>query len=283
VTWLLAGLGLSIAGWAAALAHSVLHPERRHIPPPEHLPTPAIHSLRAPDGAAFDLWRMTPSIVRGRILLCHGYYADRGQVLGIAGELFHRGFEALVMELRGHGERPGPCTFGAREAEDALIALRAAQTRPGAAPVPLGVLGLSLGAAVMCQVAARSADVKAVVADSPYARLFPVLRGAFRQRYRRTGWLAAWVAWPAVQLWIGRRLARQDPAVLAQTLRQPLLMIQGGQDQRVTARQGQELYDRWAGPKERWHDPAIAHVGMFISDPAAYGSRVAAFFERTLS
>jgi alpha-beta hydrolase superfamily lysophospholipase len=264
------------------LARRVLFPEHRPVPPPPDLPDPAVHALRAPDGAPFTLWRLTPASARGRVLLCHGYYADRGQVLGIAGQLYAKGFEALVIELRGHGERPGPCTFGVRETEDALEALRFAQTRPGAGALPLAVLGLSLGAAVMCQVAARSADVRAVVADSAYARLFPVLRKAFRQRSPRTGWLAAYVAWPAIQLALRDRLAPRDPAALAPTLRQPLLFIQGGADQRVTSDQGQELYDRWAGPKERWYDPGIAHVGMFIRDPGADAERVAAFLGRTL-
>ena len=46
---------------------------------------------------------------------------------------------------------------------------------------------------------------------------------------------------------------------------------------------GREFYRRWAGPKERWFEPHVAHVGMFARHPQAYGDRVAEFFDRTLA
>jgi len=250
------------------------------------MPVPAStsHILRAPDGVGFDVWQLTPSSApRGRILLCHGYYANRYQVLDIADGLRRRGYETLIFELRGHGERPGPCTFGVRETEDALTVLRWARAGEGAVRVPAGVLGLSMGAAVACQVAARDLEVRAVVADSPYAKLCPVLRLAITQRYRFTGALAAWLAWWGLQLVLGRRLSRLDPAALAPRLRQPLFAIQGGEDRRVAPLLGQEFYERWAGPKERWYEPAVAHVGMFARHPEEYCTRVADFFARALT
>jgi pimeloyl-ACP methyl ester carboxylesterase len=239
--------------------------------------------LTAADGVRFDVWLLAPPSPRGRILLCHGFYANRYQVLDIAEHLRRRGYEALLFELRGHGERPGPCTLGVRETEDALTALRWAAAREGAPRVPAGVLGLSMGAAVACQVAARAPEVRAVVTDSPYSRLFPVLRRAMTQRYGPSGIPWAWLMWWGVQLALGTRLAPRDPAALAPRLRQPLLAIQGGEDRRVVPLLGRELYQRWAGPKERWYEPTVAHVGMFARHPEEYGSRVADFFSRTLA
>ena len=77
-------------------------------------------------------------------------------------------------------------------------------------------------------------------------------------------------------------MSRLDPAALAPQLRQPLLAIQGGEDRRVPPQLGQEFYDRWAGPKEQWVEPAVAHVGMFASHPEEYAIRTADFFSRTL-
>ena len=282
--WFLALLGLGLAGWAGLLSRRLLYPERRPIPPPTPAPASTSHTLRAPDGVGFDVWQLAPSSApRGRILLCHGYSANRYQVLGIADGLRRRGYEALIFELRGHGERPGPCTLGVRETEDGLTVLRWARMREGAARVPAGVLGLSMGAAVACQMAARDPDVRAVVADSPYSRFFPVLRRALIQRDGDVAALAAWLAWWGLQLTLGRRLSRLDPVTLAPRLRQPLLAIQGGEDQRVAPILGQEFYERWAGPKERWYEPTVAHVGMFARHPEEYCTRVADFFSRALT
>jgi alpha-beta hydrolase superfamily lysophospholipase len=276
-------LGIGLAGWAGFSSRRLLYPERRPVPPPAALPSYTTHTVTAPDGVRFDVWRLSPLSPRGRILLCHGFYANHCQVLEIADGLCRRGYEALLFELRGHGERPGPCTLGVRETEDALTVLRWAAAREGGAGVPTGVLGLSMGAAVACQVAARAPQVRAVVADSPYSRLFPVLCRAMTQRYRLPGVPWGWLTWWGVQAALGARLAPRDPVALAPRLHQPLLAIQGGQDRRVAPALGQEFYERWAGPKERWYEPAVEHVGMFARDPEAYGSRVADFFSRTLT
>lgn len=214
------------------------------------------------------------------MLLCHGFYANRFQILGIAHELRQRGYDAVLFELRGHGQRPGPCTLGLRETDDALAVLRWAAEQDGGRPLPVGVLGLSMGAAVACQVAARAPDVRAVVADSAYSRFFPVLRRAIRQRYHLPGVPMAWVTWWALQVALGARLSRRDPVELAPRLRQPLLAIQGGEDRRVSPQSGEEWFQRWAGPKERWFEPQVAHVRMFTQDPQAYCDRVAAFLDR---
>ena len=72
-------------------------------------------------------------------------------------------------------------------------------------------------------------------------------------------------------------------AALVPRLRQPLFAIQGGEDRRVVPLLGREFYRRWAGPKERWVEPRVAHVGMFARHPEAYCRRVADFFDRTLT
>ena len=145
-----------------------------------------------------------------------------------------------------------------------------------------GVLGLSMGAAVVCQAAIRDAGIQAVVVDSPYARFFPVLRRRIVERFPWAGTFGARLTWWTVQAALGRRLAPVDPATLAPRLRQPMLAIQGGEDRRVEPALGQELYEAWAGPKERWFEPRIAHVGMFVAHPDEYHRRVAEFFTRTL-
>ena len=272
--------GALLLGWSVVSAHAVLHPERRVLPVPEPLPSYTVHQLQAPDGASFDVWRLQPPSPRARILVCHGYYANRLQVLDVAHGLRERGYEALLFELRGHGTRPGPCTFGLKETADALTVLTWAERER---VLPLGVLGFSMGGSVACQVAFRKPAVRAVVVDSIYSRLFPVLRRSLWWRYHVPAFPLAWLTWGSVQAALCARAATIDPVTVAPNLRQPLLAIQGGEDRRVTPLLGREFYRAWAGPKDRWFEPQIAHVGMFATHPREYCERVAAFFDRVVA
>lgn len=281
--WLLGAVGLSLASWTLLSARRILYPERRAIPAPDPLPASTSFPLTATDGVSFEVWLLETSSPRARLLLCHGYHANRYQVLDLAGRLRERGYDVVLFELRGHGARPGPCTLGVRETEDAVTALRWARGRDRGVPLPVGVLGFSMGASVVCQVAARDPGVRAVVVDSAYSRLFPVLQRSIRQRYHLPAVPWAWLTWWGVQLALRTRLASRDPAALVPRLRQPLFAIQGGEDRRVVPLLGREFYRRWAGPKERWFEPRVAHVGMFARHPEAYCGRVADFFDRTLT
>ena len=140
-----------------------------------------------------------------------------------------------------------------------------------------------MGAAVACQAALDCPEVRAVVADSAYSRLFPVLRRVIRDRYRLPVCPWAWVTWWCLQLALGRRLQQLDPAALAPRLRQPLLAIHGEEDRRVVPMLGREFYQRWAGPKERWLVRGAVHVGAFAKHPQEYCDRVASFCDRVLA
>ncbi len=281
--WLLLGICLALLLLAVYSTQQILYPDRHLVPIPTPSPVFSTHALTAYDGSPFDVWLLEAAQPRGRLLICHGYYANRYQVLGLADGLRQRGYEVLLFELRGHGGRAGPCTLGVREQRDAATVLRWASQRPQAAALPLGLIGFSMGAAVACRVAAHEATVAAVVTDSLYSRLLPVIRRGICQRYWWPLAYLARVAWWGVQVRLRTRLARWDPASLAPRLRQPLLAIQGGEDRRVPPLFGLEFYERWAGRTERWDEREAAHVGIFASDPQRYCDRVAEFLEHALA
>ena len=271
-----------LAGWGMFSARRILYPERRPTPAPDPLPAYTTHTIATPDATNLEVWRLEAPAPRARILICHGYYADRYQVLGLADALRRRGYEVLLFDMRGHGRRRGPCTLGVKERLDAQAILRWAGRADTLAPLPIGVLGFSMGAAVMCQVAAHEPAVGAIVTDSIYARLFPVIQQTIRERYHLPKLPWAVVTWWTLHLLLCRRLSLRDPSALAPHLHQPLLAIHGGQDRRVAPQLGQAFYQRWAGPKEQWFDPAVAHVKMSEAHPQEYCDRIARFFDRTL-
>lgn len=278
--WLLFLSAALITAWGVCSAQWILNPERRTIPIPDPLPEHE-RRLLAADGSPIELWILRSQSPKARLLLCHGYYANRYQVLDIAEGLRKRGYDAILFEMRGHGSRPGPCTLGVKESQDAAAIVRWL-CRHEQKQLPIGVLGLSMGAAVMCQLAFYERRVRAVVVDSAYSRLLPVIRRAMVERYSIASYPLLWVTWLSLQITLRKRLGRMDPAVLAPQLNQPLLAIQGGEDRRVVPLLGREFYQKWTGPKERWFEQKIAHVGMFAHHPQEYCDRVTDFFNRTL-
>ncbi len=281
--WFLGLFGVCLIGWGIFSTYWLLYPERLVFPTPTPLPSYTSHSIVGRDGSCMEVWLLEAPRPKGRLLICHGYYANRCQVLELADGLRRLGYEALLIELRGHGQRPGPCTLGVRERHDAQDALDWAAHRPGAAALPLGVLGFSMGAMVASHVAAEYPGIKAVVTDSLYSRLFPAIQHAFQQRYHVPAIPWVWLTWVGLHVALRTRLASYDPVVIASRLRQPLLTIHGGKDQRVIPAWGEAFYQAWAGPKEQWLDPDVAHVKMFLSHPEPYCRRVAEFFDRALT
>ncbi len=232
------------------------------------------------DGTSFEVFLFEVVSPKARVLVCHGYYANRYQVFELAHRLRQQGYEVLVIELRGHGQRPGPCTLGVKEHRDAEVALRWAAQR---AQLPVGAIGWSMGGAIVCQLAARKDTlVRAVVTDSIYSELFPMIARAIRERYHLGEFPWARLTWWSLEFRLRARLHVLDPAALALHLYQPLLAIHAGADQRVPPQWADEFYQQWAGQKERWCEPKAGHVSSFAARPDEYCHRVVEFFDRTV-
>lgn len=264
-----------------ASARRLLYPPQRIFHRRSVSPSYTAHQVTGADGAAFEAWCLSNPQPKGRLVVCHGYWADRFQVLGIADALQRRGFEVWLLELRGHGARPGPFTFGLKEAQDVQLVLDWAN-QGATGRLPVGLLGWSIGGMVMCHVARRNQHVRAVVLDSTYGEFFPVLARSMQRLYRMPPFPWVRLTWWALSLGLRRDLSRMDPLRIAPALHQPLLAIQGQADRRVEAAWAHQLFERWAGPKEQWTAPDVGHVGMFAHFPQEYGDRVSAFFERYL-
>ena len=110
-----------------------------------------------------------PMAPRGTVLMLHGWSLDALANLHWAVALAERGYRAVLMDLRNHGESgDAPAGLGSREADD-VLALIAELRRQGRVQSPLALLGVSLGAVTAIEAAARGGDVDAVLALEPFA------------------------------------------------------------------------------------------------------------------
>lgn len=222
-----------------------------------------------------------PGKGRGAILLLHGIRADRRQMVGRARFLAAAGYGVLLIDLPGHGASHAPAiTFGLREADGVQAAL--GYLREHAAGQPLGVIGVSLGAAsfMLCKTCPQ---VDAVVLESMY----PTIEEAVEDRLRqRAGALA--VPLSKLLLWqLPMRLNIQTrqlrPIEAMAGLTAPVLVASGEQDQHTTIVETRHIFAQAPQPKALWEVAGAAHVDLHRYAPAAYEARIGEFFANSFA
>ena len=121
----------------------------------------------------FKMERQVPATTtrvpaRGTIFVLHGYGSRKEVMVPWAFALAKSGYRVVLPDVRGHGRSTGQTfTCGKQEAADLAQALDYLRTKPGHRG-EVGVLGLSFGADLALQWAARDARVASVVAIAPY-------------------------------------------------------------------------------------------------------------------
>jgi len=214
------------------------------------------------------------------ILVLHGYGMMKESMAPWAFVLAQAGFRVVAVDLRGHGQSTGSrIAFGKYETTDLRQVLDYLMAR-GLCDERVGVLGLSYGATLALNWAARDARVRAVVAIAPYnqpddaiARFAEMENVPIPRRLVRAAVASAgakldlkWSDWSA-EAGIRR-------------LKQPVLLIGGGKDPVSRPEDILRLKQAAGGETKSLAVPEADHyvVGFWIQDLA--GPITAWFRER---
>lgn len=134
---------------------------------------PAAVTIAAPDSVELAATYYAPLVVEpvaGRqapgVLLLHMLGGSRADWDGFARELQAAGFGVLALDLRGHGDSPGPEDWE-KSIGDTASAWQALRARPEVDPDRTALVGASIGANLALIVGANNAGVAAVAALSP--------------------------------------------------------------------------------------------------------------------
>lgn len=278
----MAALAAATAG-LAYLSWRWLRPRRE--PPPSGLGRGRPKHVYFPsrDGTRLHSLYLQGKAGRPTLILCHGYSRSLAEPAEVGLSLNRAGYNVLLLDFRASGESGGRfSTIGYKETWDLLAAVRFVRESYGGGPI--GVLGISMGAAAAIMAAAQSPDIAALVADSPYAHLEGVMRKKVPE-FARHPWLAP-LGWLSVRLgeWAsGLRIARVRPIDhVAMIAPRPLLLIYGERDSYISAEQPQALYARAGDPKEIWIAPGSDHAAARQDYRRDYLRRVRRFFDRYL-
>jgi fermentation-respiration switch protein FrsA (DUF1100 family) len=183
----------------------------------------------------------------------------------------------LAFDFRRLGESGGTMTtIGLREPLDLYGAVSYAKSR---SDKPLGVLGVSMGAATTIMEAADDPRVAAVVADSPFANLDAQVPRRFGSgpASRLLGRYACWLG----GCLIGESVSNASPLrAVPRIAPRPVLLIHGDADRVIPDADSRALFAAAGEPKSLWIAPGSGHIQAFNDHRVEYERRALAIFGR---
>ena len=281
---------LACAGVSLVVAESLTKPYRRPLatsPAAFGLVYEEVTFASTGDGIPLRGWFLPAPGSDRVVLIVHGRNSNRtgddGQYVPHAAALVAHGYNALLFDLRGHGESGGVrYTLGTAERRDVLGAVAYLQDR-GFAAQRMGFWSHSMGAAAVLLTAAVSPAVRTIVADSSFARLEDLLGRELPRASGLPGFFNPPILFFARTLFgADARIANPVEAV-AGLPPGSLFIIHGAADglipvdhaRRIAAAAGPAVHDLWIVPGAR-HD----RVSEVL--PKQYERRVLAFFDEKL-
>ena len=223
---------------------------------------------------SFDGYALHAQLVRNPapsdryVVVSHGYTDNRFGALKYARLYLALGFNAIIYDLRGHGEdEPTFCTYSIRESADlnALIADSRARYPNAEA---LGIHGESLGAATTAAVMKYRPPVDFAVCDCGFSEIESIMRAGLR-RMRLPGALFGLAALCA-RLRYGYDIRQMRPIDSLPDNEVPMLFIHGAADSFIPPAHSEAMRAATKGYAELHLIPGASHAASVLTAPEEY-------------
>jgi len=283
-------LGIGLCGSVIAVGLALSAPHRAAIgPQPSTLADAEAVAIPASSGSLLQGWWMAGQPGTGAVILMHGIWGSRLQMVRRAQVLHRRGFSVLLFDLQAHGESTGTrITFGRLEGMDAASAVSFVRGRaPGER---VGVIGVSLGGAAAL-LGPGPLPVDALVLES----VFPTIDAALTNRLHAAlvpildpvlGGVVPLMLAPMFEVVLppilGVAPANLRPIDHIADVTAPVLVASGTADDRTPLVEAEALFARAPEPKRFWPVPGAAHEDLERFDSDAYWAVVMPFLVSNL-
>jgi pimeloyl-ACP methyl ester carboxylesterase len=219
------------------------------------------------------------------IMMLHGWNGNRSEgdtAMPVAKALVDHDYDVLMFDFRGHGESGAArMSLGQYETRDVAGALEYLR---GRGVNQVGVIGWSLGANTAINSAPDLPEMRAIVADSVWAELEPVLARKFTYY---TGLPQIFI--PAVtssgKVLYGIDVQSNRPArALSVIGERPVLLIHGEQDDFIPVSNAYLLQKAAADNPNfsLWVVPGADHTRAYHEQPGEFIRRMLGFYDRYL-
>ncbi|HLH60354.1 MAG TPA: alpha/beta hydrolase [Ktedonobacteraceae bacterium] len=231
---------------------------------------------------------------RRAIIMVHGVRTNRADkdagLLELSAHLARQGFAVLAFDMRGSGASArAPLTLGYFEERDVLGAVDFLQAGP--LPYPelgrprvVGGWGVSMGGATLLLAAAREPAIRAIVSDSAYSNIIPILEREIPLNSRLPRLFTPGALLAGRILYGASYYAIRPVDVIASLAPRPVLFIHGAEDLYISPSHMHELAACTATGAciQTWLVPGAEHAQSFNTLLDGYVARVAAFYNEAL-
>jgi pimeloyl-ACP methyl ester carboxylesterase len=260
----------------------------KHIPMtvrPESLGLPyEAVEFRSADGVELKGWFVPASVPSAKtIIFCHGWGANKGEVLKSTSFLQGQGFNLFYFDFRCCGESGGTVlSVGALEARDldaAVVFVKALRPKDS-----LAIYGVSMGSMVAFAGLTRHPELRAAVLECPF--------GSHNEALARYAWAKFSIPYypfmPLVFFFVRQRLGfdpeeTTSPERLIRKLgATPVLAVCGEKDPIAVPEIGRSLIDKLAGRGTLWVVPGAGHAECAETAGAVYREKLLDFFQDSM-
>jgi pimeloyl-ACP methyl ester carboxylesterase len=198
-----------------------------------------------------------------------------------AAALQKAGFSVLMIDLRGHGESgPSQYTFGILERGDIQAAVDWLAEK-GYQPGKIAIFGLSLGSASSVGAAHDDPRVGALVLDSLFADLNPIIEAQF---VNESGlpklFVVSTLMMAQLRYGVNLRTARPIDEIV-QFAPRPILLIHCTDDELIPISHMEQLKTAVPGA-QTYVEKGCIHPNAYITNPAAYTEKVIGFLTEAI-
>jgi pimeloyl-ACP methyl ester carboxylesterase len=235
-------------------------------------------SFASSDGTKLGGWWVPAPSPKGTVVMVHGLNRSRIEMVKRVPFVHDAGWNALLFDLRHHGESGGAATtFGAKEKKDVEAAASLARER---SPGPVVLWGVSLGGASVVLAAAEDPTIAGVICDSSYRSLSDTVHHHLQLFRHFRWWLQLVPSWPTAEIttfWMGRR-GVFDPGVVdiqaaaARLAGRPALFVANSDDVRMPKEIAFDLQHAVGPGAEVLIVPGKSHGGAWRDGTAAYSA-----------
>lgn len=241
------GLGLGFHFLAPLI---IIKPFRKTSPytPKDYKLNGTRMEVRTGDGLLLSAYhvRSKRRSTKATILLLHGIGGCKEHLLGLSQFLADKGYASVAIDGRAHGKSEGEyCTYGYFEKED--LSKIIADVRKIDPNTKIGIWGTSLGGAIALQAMAHDEQIEFGIVQSTFTNLATVVSD-YQKRYfggLSLKFAAKYALWRAGRI-AGFSPVEVSPIAACSQIEQPVLILHGTNDKRISISHGTQLYDELA-------------------------------------